>query len=138
MMTIVHARARLVALSLATLTLLGAGLAPAVAAPQDYQFEAVPAQVRQSKEVVIGVRLMHKPTGKPVPGAVIFQTRLDMSPDGMASMVYKITPMPSEEPGVYRFKADMSMAGGYALDLSAKVPGETDTIRAKVLLRATK
>lgn len=137
MNTATLARVRLAALSLATSTLFGVGLTPAVAAPQDYQFEAVSAQVKQSREAVIGVRLVHKPTGKPVPDAVIFKTRLNMSPDGMAAMVSKMTPMPSDEPGVYRFKADMDMAGGYALELAAKVQGEMETIRAKLLIRAS-
>lgn len=137
MNTTTHARVRLAAFSVATLSLLGAGLTPAMAAPLDYQFEAVSPQVKYSKEAVIAVRLVHKPTGKPVPDAVIFRTRLDMSPDGMASMVSKMAPIPSDEPGVYRFKADMDMVGGYALDLSAKVQGEIETIRAKLLLRAT-
>lgn len=137
MITTAHMRVYLAALSLASFTLFGPALTPAAAAPQDYQFEAVSTQVKYSKEAVVAVRLVHKPTGKPIPDAVIFKTRLDMSPDGMATMVSKMAPIPSDEPGVYRFKADMDMVGGYALDLSAKVQGEIETIRAKLLLRAT-
>jgi hypothetical protein len=135
MTTTAFARARRAALALAAFTLATA--APAVAAPQDYQFEIVAAQVKQSKEAIIGVRLVHKPTGKPVPDAVIFRTRLDMSPDDMGAMVSKITPIGSDEPGVYRFKADMDMAGRYALDLAAKVQGEVETVRAKFVIEAT-
>lgn len=110
----------------------------AFAGANDYAFEVVQPQVKESKDAIIAVRLLHKPTGKPVADAVIFQTRLDMSPEGMGDMVSKVAPLKSDEPGVYRFKADMSMAGGYALNLAAKVPGETETVRAKLVIKATK
>ena len=48
-------------------------------------------------------------------GAVLFRTRLDMSPDSMGEMTAKHAAMPGSEPGVYRFKADFTMAGGWAL-----------------------
>jgi hypothetical protein len=81
--------------------------------------------------------LDHKPDGKPVPDAVIFATRLDMSPDGMQEMTTKIAPMPSTEPGVYKFKATVSMAGGWQLSLGAKVQGETGTVESKLVIKAT-
>jgi len=34
------------------------------------------------------LRLVHKPSGKPVADAAIVQTRLDMAPDGMADMAH--------------------------------------------------
>ena len=76
--------------------------------------------------------------GKPVPDAVIFATRLDMAPDGMQEMVTKVTPMPGTEPGLYRFKANLSMAGGWQLSLGAKVQGETGTVENKIVIRAEK
>ena len=69
--------------------------------------------------------------------AVIFATRLDMAPDGMQEMATKIAPMPSTEPGVYKFKATLSMAGGWQLSLGAKVQGETGTVENKLVLKAT-
>ena len=80
----------------------------------------------------------NKLTGKPVPDAVIFTTRLDMAPDGMASMATKIAPVPGAEPGTYRFKADVSMAGGWLLSLGAKVQGETGTVEGKLVFKASK
>ena len=50
---------------------------------------------------------MNTKTGKPVPDAVIFASRLDMAPDGMQEMVTKVTPMPGAEPGTYKFKATL-------------------------------
>jgi len=44
--------------------------------------------------------------------------------------------MPSTEPGVYRFKTNLSMAGRWQLTLGAKVQGETGTIQSKLVLKA--
>ena len=80
--------------------------------------------------------LFISPSGKPVEGAVVFRTRLDMSPENMAQMTAKHVAMPTSEPGVYRFKADLTMAGGWALKLQAKVPGEPETVEGTVVFKA--
>jgi YtkA-like len=103
---------------------------------KDYEFQLVDKTVKKG-DAVISVRLVHKPDGKPVPNAVIFATRLDMAPDGMQEMATRIAPMPSTEPGVYKFKATMTMAGGWQLSLGAKVQGETGTVENKLVLQAT-
>ncbi|MFT6673822.1 FixH family protein [Bradyrhizobium sp. OHSU_III] len=103
---------------------------------KDYEFQLIDQTVKKG-DAVISVRLVHKPDGKPVPDAVIFATRLDMAPDGMQEMATKIAPMPSTEPGVYKFKATLTMAGGWQLSLGAKVQGETGTIENKLVLKAT-
>jgi hypothetical protein len=103
---------------------------------KDYEFQLVDKTVKKG-DAIISVRLVHKPEGKPVPDAVIFATRLDMTPDGMQEMTTKVTPMPGAEPGVYRFKANLSMAGGWQLSLGAKVQGETGTVENKLVLKAT-
>ena len=119
----------------ATLAMTGAD--PALAAPQDYVFEAVQS-VQESANAIISVRLVNKVSRKPVTDAVILQTRLDMSPDNMADMTTKVTPLAPGEPGVYRFEADLSMGGRWALKLAAKVPGEQETVRGEVIVTATK
>src|SRR5439155_27227494 len=97
--------------------LAGAALAVAVsltgtafAGANDYAFEPVSADVNRG-EITVAVRLMHKPTGKSVPDAVITQSRIDMAPDGMATMASPIAPAPSPSPspGVYAFKTDPTM-----------------------------
>ena len=103
---------------------------------KDYEFQLVDQTVKKG-DAVIAVRLVHKPDGKPVPDAVIFATRLDMAPDGMQEMATKIAPVPSTEAGVYKFKATLSMAGGWQLSLGAKVQGETGTVENKLVLKAT-
>ena len=80
------------------------------AGANDYVFEPVKAEVKKGDDVVVSVRLKHKATGKPVTDAVIVQTRIDMGPDGMGEMASPLTPVPSNEPGVYSFKTDLSMA----------------------------
>jgi hypothetical protein len=110
----------------------------AQAAPQDYRFELAQKQVKAGNDAQFGVRLIHVPSGKAVENAVIFQTRLDMSPMGMADMTSRAIPMKAEEPGVYKFRAPLSMEGDWSLQLSAKVPGETDTVSGKVQFKAAK
>lgn len=109
---------------------------PAFAGPTDYAFEPVKVEVKNGRGSELAVRIVHKPTGKPVEGAVLFRTRLDMSPDSMGEMTAKHTAQPSSEPGVYKFKADLTMAGGWAFKLMVKVPGETETVEGTVVFKA--
>src|SRR3981081_209292 len=95
---------------------------------KDYEFQLVNQTIKAGPDKVITVRLVNKATGKPVPDAVIFTTRLDMAPDGMQEMATKIAPMPGGEPGIYKFKATFGMAGRWQLSLGAKVQGETGTV----------
>src|SRR6267378_6896202 len=104
---------------------------------RDYEFQLVDQAIKAGPDKLITVRLINKTTGKAVPDAVIFATRLDMAPDGMQEMATKIAPMPSTEPGVYKFKATLTMAGGWQLSLGAKVQGETGTVENKLVLKAT-
>jgi len=121
-------------LAVATLGLaIIAGAHPADAGAKDFEFQPVGAQVKNGAGSDFAVRLVDKRTGKPVEGAVIFRTRLDMSPDTMDEMTAKHAAAPSSEPGVYRFKADFTMAGRWALKLQAKVPGEADTVAGTVV-----
>lgn len=108
------------------------------AAAQDYAFEAVKSEVRSGAGSEIAVRLIHKPSGKPVEGAIVIRTRLDMSPDSMEAMTSDIAPESSTEPGVYKFRGDLTMDGKWALKLQAKVQGEPETIQATVVFTAKK
>jgi hypothetical protein len=110
----------------------------AFAGANDYVFEPVKAEVKKGDDVVVAVRLKHKPTGKPVTDAVIVTTRIDMGPDGMGEMFSKLTPVPSDEPGVYAFKTELSMAGRWLLSIAAKVQGEPETVVGKITFRVTR
>lgn len=105
---------------------------------KDYKFELVDQTVQAGQDNVITVRLINTKTGKPVPDAVIFATRLDMAPDGMQEMATKIAPMPGGDPGTYKFKASLGMAGRWQLSLGAKVQGETGTVENKLVITAQK
>jgi hypothetical protein len=109
---------------------------PTLAAPNDYRFEPVKPAVKNGAASELALRVIHKPTGKPVEGVVLFRTRLDMSPDSMGEMTAKHAAQPSSEPGVYKFRADLTMAGRWALKLMAKVPGEKETLEATVVFEA--
>ena len=103
---------------------------------RDYEFQLVDQTIQAGPDKIVTVRLMNTKTGKPVPDAVIFATRLDMAPDGMQEMATKIAPMPGGEPGTYKFKATFGMAGRWQLSLGAKVQGETGTVENKLVLEA--
>lgn len=109
---------------------------PAYAAVDDYAFELVASEVRQS-DGTVAVRLVHKPTGKAIPDAVIFARRLDMEPDGMPTMTSPLKVAPQIEPGLYLFKADLSMEGNWRLSLAAKVQGEPGTVTGRLIFKAT-
>lgn len=127
------------ALGAALITVAISGTANvALADIKDYEFQLVDQTVQAGPDKIITVRLMNKKTGKPVPDAVIFATRLDMAPDAMQEMATKVTPMPGTEPGTYRFKANFGMAGHWQLSLGAKVHGETGTVEDKLVITADK
>ena len=125
---------RAAAAALTTL-LFGAASSAARAEIRDYEFRLVKAEMKKG-DAEVAVRLVNKKTGKLVPDAVIFAKRIDMAPDGMAMMASSIEQLPSTEPGVYRFKTDLSMQGRWQLSLGAKVQGENGSVENKLVLRA--
>lgn len=116
--------------------LLTAGASSVLAEIRDYEFQLLQNEVKKGDGTTVAVRLVNKRSGKPVPDAVISAKRIDMAPDGMATMAAPLQELPSTEPGVYRFKADLSMAGRWQLSLGAKVQGETGTVESRLVLRA--
>jgi hypothetical protein len=79
---------------------------------------------------------VHLPDSKPVAGAVLFETKTDMVPSGMADMTGKVSPLPSDQPGIYRFRIETGMAGKWQLALGAKVQDEAGTVRGNVVYEA--
>ena len=134
MTTLNFARAMQLALAIA----VGSATA-ALADIKDYRFELVDQTVQAGPaDKVITVRLLNTKTGQPVPDAIVFATRLDMSTDGMPEMATKIAPVPGAEPGTYRFKATFGMAGRWQLSLGAKIQGETGSVDSKLVITAQK
>ena len=110
--------------------------APVYAAGKDYHFEVVKAQPAGKNLTDVTIKLTHNPDGKPVTGAVIFQTKVDMGPSGMGEMTGKVTPQPADPTGFYHFRTETGMAGTWALTLSAKIQSEADTVRGTVTFDA--
>ena len=108
----------------------------AFAAPADYRFELVQAQPAGAGKTNVSVRLVHVPDNKPVAGAVLFESKTDMGPAGMAEMTGRVSPLPSDQPGLYRFQIETGMAGKWALNLGAKVQGEAGTVRGNIVYEA--
>jgi len=113
-----------------------ATLSAARADPADYEFRLVQTDVKQGDGAVVAVRLVDKRSGAAIPDAVIFATRIDMAPEGMPTMTAPVEALPATEPGVYRFRTNLMMAGGWQLSLAAKLQGETGTLENKLVLRA--
>jgi hypothetical protein len=104
------------------------------AAIDDYAFELVHPQIEMGQSLV-DVRLIHKPDGRPVPNAVVFATRLDMAPDDMEAMTSAIESMKGPQPGVYRFKVDLTEEGRWRISLAAKLQGEAGTLQGRLVLQ---
>ena len=128
-----HRTAGAAAIAYAIATASGLAMpARVLAAAQDYRFEAAGPPAKSGKATIVKIRLMHLPDGKPVPGAVIFQTRFDMGPDGMASMTAPAKLVRSSDASLYQVELEPQMGGNWALSLSAKVQGETETVNGSV------
>ena len=123
----------------AALLLLGVGTALALSSgPQagDYAFELVDREVRQGSGATVAVRLVDTRTGKVVPDANLFISRLDMSPHDMSEMSAPLEPVPDMLPGYYRFETNLAMRGGWALTLMANVPGTSGAVESRLVLQA--
>jgi YtkA-like len=122
------------------LLLLGAGGAVASSSSRGssdhYAFELVEREVKQGYGTTILVRLVDERTGKLVPNAVLFISRIDMSPDGMGQMAAPLELQADTLPGYYRFETDLSMEGAWALTLAAKIPGLPDPVQRRLILQA--
>jgi hypothetical protein len=111
------------------------GTVSARAGADDYRFVLVSTDLKVGAGEVVELLLTDLRSGEPVDDAVIYATRMDMAPDGMATMTSPVTALPADAPGHYRFAADISMAGGWRFSVAAKVQGEAETVTAELELR---
>ncbi|RWQ68625.1 FixH family protein [Mesorhizobium sp.] len=116
---------------------LGSANSKAWAGIDDYEFQLVQSAIKTGDAAIVAVRLVDKRSGKVVPDAVIFTRRIDMAPDGMEAMTAPVEALPSEEPGIYRFKTTLIMAGGWRLSIAAKIQGEAETVESRLEFKAT-
>src|ERR1700730_7273698 len=133
MSLLLHARALIgAAVFMASLLVVSCGLA----SPNDYRFELAQAQPPGPGKTAVTVRLVHLPDSRPVAGAVLFESKTDMAPGGMAARTGRVGSLPSDQPGIYRFQIESGMAGKWQLALGAKVQGEAGSVRGSVVYEA--
>ena len=124
--------------SLALAQSLLVGTAPfAIAAPEDYEFKVIETDLPQGDDAILTVVVTDARTQAPVTNAVIFATRLDMAPDGMATMTSPVAALASDIPGQFRFQADLGMAGAWRFSIAVHLDAETEVIRREIILRVT-
>src|SRR5262249_54331343 len=97
-----------------------------------YRFELVDVQAAGLGKTALAVRLMHVPDKEPVEGAVIVEAKTDMGPSGMAEMSGKVTPLTTDQAGLYRFLVETGMAGKWELTLGAKLQGQADAVQGAI------
>src|SRR5207247_10084171 len=85
---------------------------------KNYEFQLVDQVIKAGPDKIITVRLINKASGKPVPDAVIFATRLDMAPDRMQELATKVAPIPRTERDTYHFQHTLRTSGRRQLSLS--------------------
>lgn len=108
------------------------------AAPGDYRFELAGTPEKTDAGMRVKLRLVTVAGEKSVPGAEIVQTRLDMGPDGMPTMTAKVKSMPANEPDIYLFEAQPTMAGNWALTVSVKIEGEAEPVTGAITIPVAK
>ena len=126
----------LCSLALAPALLTGAA-SVATAAPEDYEFAVLETALAQGDGAILTVAVTDLRTDAPVTDAVIFATRLDMAPDGMATMTTPVLALPSDIPGQYLFQANLGMAGAWRFSIAVHFDAETEVIRREIILRVT-
>lgn len=105
---------------------------PALAGVSDYRLELAGKPQTAGGKSIVQVRLVHIPDGKPVPDAVVFETKADMGPAGMPTMTAPSKALPPTQSGVYRVEVEPAMTGPWGITMALKVQGERDTVRGTV------
>ena len=109
-----------------------------IAAAQDYRFELAGPIVKSGNATLVKIRLIHAGDGKPVPAAIVINSKFNMGPDGMDAMTAPVKAVPSTDPAVYQFEVQPSMPGKWAIEIAAKVRGETETVHGSVTVSVPK
>ncbi|MBI3452740.1 MAG: efflux RND transporter periplasmic adaptor subunit [Rhodospirillales bacterium] len=122
-----------VATLVAALLILFPGLSGAAA----QTWEAVNPQIAVGKNIRLEVRLVEA-DGKAIARLVTAKsTRLDMGPDGMATMTSRLKPVATTTSGALAFETDIVMAGRWALTISGTPAGQSTPISGMVIFTAT-
>ena len=114
------------------------GMKPAATSVTGYRFELAGAPLSSgSGRSIVSIRFVHN--GKPVTGAIIFQSRADMGPMGMAAMTAPVKPLGEKPSGIYRFEVTngpvWNKPDNWAFTLGAKVQAVAETVHGVVIVR---
>lgn len=125
---------------LAAAVVASAVAANAYAAAKDYRFELAGIPQKEGNGTsIVSVKLVHLPDDKPVPGAIIIDSKADMGPIGMAAMTAPLKALPEQPAGTYRFEipngAVWKKPDNWALSLDAKVQGEPETVHGSIVVK---
>ena len=101
-------------------------------------WQAVNDRVISGDSVRLELRLVGAPVGLAIGDIAVTSTRLDMGPDGMPTMVSELRPVASAAPDIVAFEADLTMAGRYALTISAAVKGLDNPVSGVVIITVEK
>jgi hypothetical protein len=107
----------------------------AKAASSVYRFEPVEQTVERGAGAILKVRVIDTTSNSPVPNIEIRAPSVDRSPDGFADAKRPAFFAPSQDYGVYSFRADLSTDGNWALTFTAVVPGQRQPILASVIFK---
>lgn len=101
-------------------------------------WQAVNDHVASGESIRLEVRLVGAPAGLAMGDIAVTAMRLDMGPDGMPTMVSELRPVASAAPDIVAFEADLTMAGRYALSISANVKGLDNAVSGVVVFTIEK
>jgi Cu(I)/Ag(I) efflux system membrane fusion protein len=100
-------------------------------------WQAVHPNVPTGKGVRVEVRLVAPDAKTAAEGVTVTSTRIDMGPDGMATMTAPLRPVAASSPGGIAFETDLPMAGRWALTISGTVRGRPEPVSGVVVFTAT-
>ena len=117
----------------ATMNLTGNAFAGA----DNYVFEPVKSEIKSSNVATVAVRLVHKPTGKPVTDAESSRRASTCRPTAWPTWLRQSFRCPARTRRV-RLQAPLTMTGRWLLTISAKVQGEPETVLGKLTFTVTR
>jgi len=111
-------------------------ITPPVRAQNTPAFEAVKAELPVGKNVRVELRLVGVDPAPAVSDIVVEASRIDMGPDGMATMAAPLKQITATSPGVLAWQTELVMAGRWALTIKARVKGQAEPVTSTVIFTA--
>ena len=133
-----HARACPRGLLWAAMILAGAVALASCSQPSasDVTWEPASTEVGVGDGVRVAVRLEDRSGLVTLDANAVESIRIDMEPDGMATMVAPVRAVPTMENESLAWEADLAMGGRWAVKVTAQVPGQPLPVRGEVIVTA--